>query len=53
MDKKKMGRPTDTPKTTQISIRFDEKTLNTLDTYCTKHGISRVEAVRLAVARLK
>ena len=35
-EKKKMGRPTDSPKTTQFSIRFDEKTLEVLDTYCKK-----------------
>lgn len=48
-----MGRPTDSPKTTQISIRFDSKTLNILDGYCQKNGFSRVEAVRKAVAMLE
>lgn len=53
MNKRKMGRPTDSPKTTQISIRFDEETLSILDSYCVKNGVSRVEAVRKAVAMLK
>lgn len=53
MNNKKMGRPTDSPKTTQISIRFDAETLNILDGYCQKNGFSRVEAVRKAVAMLE
>lgn len=52
-EKKKMGRPTDSPKTTQFSVRFDEKTLKILDTYCNKHNLSRPEAVRFAVSELK
>ena len=52
-DKKKMGRPTDCPKTNQLSIRFDNETLKTLDNYCKKENLSRVEAVRGAVRNLK
>lgn len=52
-EKKKMGRPTDSPKTTQFSIRFDEKTLEILDTYCKKKNLTRPQAVRYAVQRLK
>lgn len=29
-----MGRPTDSPKTTQFSVRFDSETLEILDKYC-------------------
>ena len=50
---KKMGRPTDTPKQTQLGIRFDEKTLSILDEFCKKEKISRAEGVRRAVTRLK
>ncbi len=52
-EKKKMGRPTNSPKTTQFSIRFDEKTLEILDAYCKKKNLTRPQAVRYAVQRLK
>lgn len=53
MPDKKMGRPTDNPKQTQFSIRFDEQTLNILDEYCKKEDISRPEGVRRAVRKLE
>lgn len=52
-DKKKMGRPTENPKSTQFSVRFDEETLNILDNYCKKNSVSRPEGVRRAVRELK
>ena len=52
MPLKKMGRPTDNPKTTQFSIRFDEETLQILDEYCKKEKLSRPQAVRIAVKKL-
>jgi len=48
-----MGRPTDNPKSTQIAIRFDSDTLQTLDRYCEKEKVSRAEGVRQAVRRLE
>lgn len=53
MNNKKIGRPTDNPKTIQIAIRFDDKTLKILDEYCNNQKISRAEGVRKAVGRLK
>ena len=50
---KKMGRPTDNPKPTQIAVRFDSPTLQILDNYCEKEKISRAEGVREAVRKLK
>ena len=50
---KKMGRPTDKPKTTQLAIRFDVETLAILDSYCKQNGISRAEGIRVAVGLLK
>ena len=52
-EKKKMGRPTDNPKSTQFSVRFDEETLNILDGYCEENSVSRPEGVRIAVRKLK
>lgn len=51
--KKKMGRPTDNPKTTQFSVRFDETTLEILDNYCKKNELTRPQGVREAVRKLK
>lgn len=53
MKPKKTGRPTDNPKKTQFSIRFDDDTLEILDDFCKEHQIGRPEGVRRAVRRLK
>lgn len=52
-EKKKMGRPTDNPKQTQFSVRFDDETLSILDDYCEKNSLSRPEGIRKAVRKLK
>ena len=52
-EKRKLGRPTLSPKTTQFSVRFDNKTLKILDEYCEEHGLTRPEGVREAVRKLK
>lgn len=52
-EKKKMGRPTDSLKNTQFSVRFDDETLNILDEYCEKENLSRPQGVRKAVRKLK
>ena len=51
--KKKMGRPTDSPKQIQIAARFDDETLQILDNFCEQEKISRAEGTRRAVRRLK
>lgn len=51
--KKKMGRPTDSPKTTQFSVRFDSDTLQILDDYCKTESLTRPQGVRDAVRKLK
>ena len=52
-EKKKMGRPTDNPKTVQFSVRFDAETLGILDAYCTTNELTRPQGVREAVRKLK
>lgn len=52
-NKRKMGRPTDSPKTTQFSVRFDNETIEILDDYCNQENVSRPEGVRRAVRKLK
>lgn len=51
--KKKMGRPTASPKTTQFSVRFDNETLAILDGYCEKNNVSRPEGIRKAIRELE
>lgn len=53
MEPKKMGRPTDAVKATQIAVRLDDKTLQILDDYCAEKNVSRAEGVRRAVRKLK
>jgi len=48
-----MGRPTDSPKHTQIGIRFDSETLKILDEYCDREKVSRAEGTRQAVRKLE
>lgn len=52
-EKRKRGRPTDNPKTTQFTIRFDKETLDILDNYCKKQDITRPEAVRTIIRQLQ
>lgn len=49
---KKIGRPTDSPKQTQIAVRFDDETLEILDKFCAQENISRAEGVRRAAKSL-
>ena len=51
--KRGRGRPTDSPKTTQIVARFDKDTLKILDDFCREKSIGHAEAVRQAVRALK
>lgn len=52
-EKKKLGRPTDNPKKTQFSVRFDSETLGILDEYCIENQLTRPQGVRDAVRKLK
>ncbi len=50
---KKMGRPTDNPKTLEVKARVDEETYNILTDYCERKNINRAQGVRDAVHKLK
>ena len=52
MATKKMGRPTENPKTDRISVRFDKECVDILNRYCEKENITKVEAIRRAVKSL-
>lgn len=46
VEKKKMGRPTDSPKDTMLRIRIDSETVEKLGVIATKTGKSKSEIVR-------
>ena len=46
MPTKKMGRPTDDPKTIRLDIRISEKDAKILDDYCERTGKRRPEGIR-------
>ena len=50
---KKMGRPTDNPKTKQITVRLDQKCQNILEQYIQQEGITPVEAIRRGIMKLE
>lgn len=44
--KKKMGRPTDSPKDYMLRVRMDKETVEKLDAVCSENGLNRSEVVR-------
>lgn len=53
MEKKKMGRPTDNPKSKPIHVRLDENTSTILDKYMDLYKVSRAEAIRVGIQELE
>lgn len=54
MSDRKRGRPTDNPKdAARITVRLDSESLCTLNEYCNRKGVSRNEAIRIAIGNLK
>lgn len=52
-EKKKIGRPTDSPKRNEIKVRLDDTTLQTLDDYCKRKEVTRVQGIRDGINALK
>ncbi|WP_169008236.1 hypothetical protein [Faecalispora jeddahensis] len=50
---KKMGRPTDNPKKHQMTVKFDDECIKILETYSEQENVSKMEAVRRGVKKLK
>lgn len=49
----RMGRPkVDNPKTCYVSTMIDNATLEKLDKYAVENGVTRAQAVRVAIDRL-
>ncbi|WP_195276513.1 hypothetical protein [Anaerotruncus rubiinfantis] len=53
MGTKKMGRPTDTPKPHQMTIKFDDECKSIIDSYSEQEHVSKMETVRRGVKKLK
>lgn len=47
-----MGRPTNNPKDERITVRLDKEAAEALASYCSRTGIDRAEAVRIAIKKL-
>lgn len=52
-EKKKMGRPTDSPKSNPIHVRLDSESLEILDKYCEQEKIKRTEGIRQGIHLLE
>ena len=52
-EKKKMGRPTDNPKEYPIHARLDEEANAILLAYCEQEEVSKMEATRRGIKKLK
>ena len=49
MPQKKMGRPTDSPKTFMLRVKMDKETLAKLDVCCEREKTNRSEFVRRSI----
>ena len=49
---KKIGRPTDNPKSIPIHIRLDEESEQVLSAYCKQENVPRAEGVRRGIKKL-
>ena len=52
-EQKKIGRPTDNPKETRITIRLDDESKNILELYSKRYNISKTESARVGIKKLK
>lgn len=53
MPDKKMGRPTDNPKSKPIHVRLDAHSERILDAYCQQENIARAEGIRRGIKKLE
>ena len=53
MPNKKIGRPTDNPKSKPIHVRLDEESASVLDAYCAQEQIPKTEGIRRGIKKLK
>lgn len=53
MSPKKIGRPTDNPKSNPIHVRLDEESKRILEEYCEQEGIAKTEGIRRGIKKLE
>lgn len=53
MSGKKMGRPTDNPKSHKVSIRINDTENQILENYCVKENVSKSEAISRGIRGLE
>lgn len=49
----KMGRPTDNPKDKTLFVRLDNESSEVLESYCEQEQVTKAEAARRGIKRLK
>lgn len=52
IEKKKMGRPTDNPKTNNYRIRMTDEELKKLEVCCKRTGLSKADVIRMGINRV-
>ena len=52
-EKKKMGRPTNNPKGISTHVRLDAECESILTKYCEQEHVSKMEAIRRGIKKLK
>ena len=53
MDSPKMGRPTDNPKDKTLFVRLDGESSEVLEAYCKQEDVTKAEAARRGIKKLK
>lgn len=53
MTRPKMGRPTDNPKDKTLFVRLDSESSEVLETYCEQKQVTKAEAARRGIKKLK
>lgn len=53
LEKRKLGRPTNNPKGVSIHVRLDTECEETLSKYCKQENVSKMEATRRGIKKLK
>ena len=53
MASSKMGRPTDNPKDKTLFVRLDNESAEILESYCEEKQVTKAEAARKGIKKLK
>ena len=52
MDKSKMGRPTNNPKSNRITVRLDNSTFDKLNKFCKTENLNYTDAITKLIQKL-